>query len=116
MDRGNLIKSAERCFARTGRYGLSFFAWPSMDAGQIALRVKADRSDGLNPVGHSRLRESTAGKMQQPDDTGRAFVLEQTTGYLGHYTLWFPSEPTLRDWERLEQMFGPPQPNPAHGS
>jgi hypothetical protein len=113
MNRGSLIESAARCMAKTGRYGLSFFAWPGLDAGQTALRVKADYSHGLNPVGHSQLRQSTAGEMQQPDDTGRAFVLEQTTSYRGHYTLWFPSEPTPEDWDRLELMFRPSEPNPA---
>ncbi len=115
MNRSNLIESAARCRAKTGRYGLSFFAWPGLDAGLTALRVKADHSPGLNPLGHSVLRESTAGEMQQPDDSGRAFVLEQTGSYRGHYTLWFPSEPTPQDWDRLERMFRPAKPNPARG-
>lgn len=115
MNRSNLIESAARCAARTGGYGLSFFAWPGLDAGQTALRVKADYAAGLNPLSHPQLRQSTAGEMQRPDDIGRVFVLEQTGPYRGHYTLWFPSEPTPEDWDRLEQMFRPSQPNPANG-
>jgi len=83
-----------------------------MTAAEIVVRVKQMHPPGQNPVAHGRLRQSTAGTVRAPAQDGRAFALLKT-GQDGHYTLTFPSEPTESDWERLESMFGPPEPNPA---
>jgi hypothetical protein len=113
MERTGLIKSARRYAARNdGVYGLSFWAWPGLTAGQIAMRVKEMFPPGKNPIAHRQLRQSSVDKLLEPCQEGRAFELRQT-GLDGHYTLTFPSEPTVRDWERLEEMFEPSEPNPA---
>lgn len=113
MARTGLIASARRYAAQNhGLYGLTFWAWPGLTAGQIAIRVKEMYPPGMNPLAHGQLRRSTVGKLLQPSEEGRAFELRKT-GPDGHYTLIFPSEPTLRDWERLETMFEAPEANPA---
>jgi len=113
MRRKDLVASARRYADRSnGVYGLTVWSWPGLSAGQIAMRVKETHLAGLNPIGHGQMRQSTAGKIREPGPGGRTFQLMKT-GSDGHYTLTFPSEPTEADWERLEAMFGPPEPNPA---
>jgi hypothetical protein len=113
MHRKDLIASARRYADRfDGVWGLTFWSWPGLSAGEIALRIKEAHPEGLNPIGHGQMRESTAGKIRAAAEDGRAFQLEKTGGE-GHYTLTFPSEPTDADWNRLDIMFGPPEPNPA---
>jgi len=113
MRRKDLIASARRYADRSeGVWGLTFWSWPGLTAGQIALRVKETHPEGLNPMSHGQMRQSTAGKIREPAQDGRTFLLERT-GSEGHYTLTFPSEPSDADWNRLDNMFGPPQPNPA---
>jgi hypothetical protein len=108
-----MIASARRYAAQnSGVYGLTFWAWPGLTAGQIAMRVKGMHPIGKNPLAHRQLRQSTVAKLVAPGEDGRLFELRKT-GPDGHYTLTFPSEPTDTDWERLEEMFDPPEPNPA---
>jgi hypothetical protein len=114
MRTDTLKKSASRYADQTGVHGLTFWSWPGLSAGAIALRVKNESQAGLNPLSHSSLRWSTAGEIREPTADGRAFALEQT-GRDGHYTLSFPSDPTDEDWERIQQMFRPAVPNPAEG-
>ena len=83
-----------------------------MTAPEIVLRVKQMHPQGENPVAHGKLRQSTAGRVRTPAQDGRKFELLKT-GQTGHYTLTFPSDPTESDWERLESMFNPTEPNPA---
>lgn len=113
MARDGLIASARRYAAlNDGTYGLTVWAWPGLTAGQIARRVKAAHSVGRNPVAHGQLRQATVARLLEPAGDGRAFRLTKT-GSDGHYTLIFPSEPTVQDWERLESMFSVPEANPA---
>ncbi len=113
MARAGLIASARRYAARNnGVHGLTFWAWPRLTAGQIAMKVKGMYPTGRNPLAHGQLRQSTVSKLLKPSEDGRTFELLKT-GPDGHYTLTFPSEPTVRDWERLEEMFEPPELNPA---
>jgi hypothetical protein len=110
-----LRRSAERFADKTGGvYGLSFWSWPGLSAGMIAMRVRNERAPGRNPLGHTALRWSTAGEIRHPAADGRIFRLEPS-GPDGHYTLIFPAEPTDEDWERIQQMFRPPELNPAAG-
>ena len=76
------------------------------------MRVKELHPVGRNPLAYGKLRQSTVGKIREPDSSGQTFSFLKT-GQAGHYTLTFPSEPTDGDWERLESMFGPPEANPA---
>lgn len=113
MARDGLIASARRYADQNeGIYGITLWSWPGLTAGEIAQRVKEDHAQGRNPVGHGQLRWSTAGVIREAMSAGRAFILKKT-GQDGHYTLTFPSEPSDGDWDRLEKMFGPPEPNPA---
>lgn len=113
MRREDMIASAKRYAAKThGVYGLTVWSWPGMTAGEIAVRVKQAHPAGLNPVAHGQLRHSTAGKIREPGANGESFNLAKT-GHDGHYTLTFQAEPTDADWERLDSMFGPAEPNPA---
>jgi hypothetical protein len=113
MRRGDLIASVRKYAVMTGGvYGLTAWSWPDMDAAEIALRVKATHPLGRNPVAHGSMRVSTAGTIRTPGTDGKIFRLVKT-GAEGHYTLTFPAEPTDADWERVENMFGPAQPNPA---
>lgn len=113
MARAGLIASARRYADQNdGVHGLTFWAWPGLTAGQIAMKVKEMYPTGRNPLAHRQLRRSTVDRLLEPAEGGRAFQLLKT-GPEGHYTLTFPSEPTAQDWERLESMFDPPEPNPA---
>jgi hypothetical protein len=113
MNRRDLIGSARRyADQNNGVYGLSFWSWLGLSAGEITLRVKGMHAVGRNPVGHGQMRHATAGKLREPTPEGRSFGLLKTRQD-GHYTLTFPSEPTEADWERLDNMFGPLEPNPA---
>jgi len=113
MVREDLIRSARRYADRNnGAYGLSFWSWPGMTATEILSRVKRRFPEGKNPVAHGKFRQSTAGAIREAAEDGRAYQLTPTSRD-GHYTLTFPSEPSESDWERLEGMFGLPEPNPA---
>jgi hypothetical protein len=113
MRRKDMVASVRRYVALThGVYGLTVWSWPAMTAGDIAMRVKETHPQGRNPVAHGQLRQTTAGKIREPGTSGETFQLVKT-GAEGHYTLTFPAEPTDADWERLEAMFGPAEPNPA---
>ncbi len=112
MSRKDLIASVRKCFALKGVYGLTVWSFAGLTAQDIALQVKNLHVEGLNPLGHGQLRQSTARTIREPGSGGRTLVLKKT-GREGHYTLTFQSEPTDADWDRLENMFGLPEPNPA---
>ena len=82
-----------------GRYGLSLWTWPGATADEIATRP------GGPP--HPLMRTSTVRTVREA-----GFNLEHT-GRPGHVTLYLPDSLTEEDWQRLEQAFGPPVPNPG---
>lgn len=113
MDRKLLVQSAKRYADRhDGVHAISVFSWPGLDASAIALRVQAANPD-LNPLGHGQFRTATAEDIRRQPEDGQPFELVQT-GREGHYTLIVSrGEPSDADWDRLDQTFGPRQPNPA---
>ena len=79
MARKGLIASARRyADLSDGVYGLTFWSWAGLNAGQIAMRVKATRPAGKNPLAHRQLRQSTVGKLLEHSSKGRAFELLKT--------------------------------------
>lgn len=113
MPRAGLIASARRYAAQNnGVHGLSFWSWPGLTAGQIAMRVKGMHQTGKNPLPHGQLRQSTVARLTEPSGDGRVFGLGEARPD-GHCTLTFPSEPTEADWDRIDEMFDEPEPNPA---
>ena len=96
-----------------GRYALSVYSIPDLDAHRIALRV------GTPDLPHPEMRESTIGKIRQ---AGYEIALSEEEGYAeGHCDLvvpWESSEGANEEWlldhsERLLDLFDKKSPNPV---
>jgi hypothetical protein len=82
-----------------GEYALSVYALPGRTADEIAILV---------PLRHSKIRQSTVGRLREG-----GYEVVPSPGPPGHADLKLPSPPTEDDWKTLDALFDPPRLNPA---
>ena len=82
-----------------GRYALSVYSLPGRTGDEIAVLV---------PLPHSKIRESTVGRLR-----AAGYEVVPSPGPPGHADLRVPNPPSRGDWQALDALFDPPRPNPA---
>lgn len=95
----DLELSAQSHFDLEGSYALSVFSAPGLSADEIAGRV---------PLRHSKIRQSTVGRIRSA-----GYEVVSSAGPPGHADLLLPHRPSDRDWHALDIAFDPPRANPA---
>lgn len=83
MEPGVLATNANTHYDEFGVYALSVYSTPGLDADEIARRV---------PLPHSKIRESTVGRLRS-----RGYDVVSSPGPPGHADLKLPDPPTEDD-------------------
>jgi hypothetical protein len=98
--RGDLERAAEKSHRVQGQYAVSGCSAPDCSADEIAFMAG-------NRLPHPEMRVATAGALREA-----GFTVEPD-GRPPHVSIKLPTEPTDEDWQRFDEAFEPPIPNPV---
>jgi hypothetical protein len=110
MSAQTLKDSAEVARRKLGEPSLSFWSFTGMTAEEVAAEVERlnRRNEPPAVIPHPVIRAARAGQLF---DAG--YRLKRSGSRRGHYSLTFSQAPTDADWKKLDEIFGPPEPNPV---
>lgn len=98
---GNYVATANVSLEWDGVYGLSVASAPGMTKLELAIVAR---------LPYDVIRVTDVGTLRS---LGYDVVPTEEDHDRNHALLHLPGEPTREDWERLNEAFGPVEPNPA---